>query len=1161
MSSPKNQTTLFRFQTLRSPELTDKQNQDIRFVFHPYNPDDEESLTGIFIEAVNTKPPTQPVWTALVGAIDDFVAFQSSKELEDFNDTFNTKAVWLSRNRSKFTPQQILEKLEPVDPLSDTEEILIWDNLFYQIVTQKSFYVKELILEWLVLQNTLKKLLNYPLPADKESVIMSLVNAKVILPMSLFGDDFGLGEGGLLAKAPEEDAEFHDSAKLDAVYNAFKAKRNVSKIEECLREIQKIEKKYKVENGKKYDKNYNIFLEEQQVLMAAYDLDYFETAHEMCAAKPPEGTPDFCKKPYVIPPNLPVFVFEPLHIPTYIKEKMPKRLYKVLDELFDHDPESFTEYYETLEEAMQDNNKLIANTQTFTSKTIMAVGGVVIPVNEWEKVGKIPFKLCINIVDDERFYPYMTIVLPENYEIASCSYVVFFNDGSSTPVNTYIQTHQFLGSVQIELLFGNPHGLPNSVSEDMKEISGTITFTNGVVKTFGVKNPHPETNPCIGNYLGDKSAEPGDETSADLDAFVPKGFGFRQLGVSDYKKVVQEICCYRAGEVAHIENIMAREFKEKSTEKITTEETTTFEAEDIETESLSDISSTQRFEMQTEIAKILQEQQQFEAHASVHASLGAGTTLDAGGSYASNVSKEESNRQAVTQAKEITERATERIVSRIRREKTVRVTETFKDTNRHIFDNRQGDEHVSGVYRFINAIYKNQVYNYGKRLMYEFMIPQPSKLHRLGKGASSSDINAQILSIPLDPRTNGLPDFNAVNGGNYMEYASRYSAEVNIYPTAFIYINKTFSGGVEVFWDPKRGGAVKEDFNLKIPEGYETVHAKMDASRDFDNTFYRSFGVSVGNIKSWMDGNSRTKRFNTEKPDNPILDNFRETISLSLQSLNNIGYNVAISIKCQLTNEGLVKWKKETFEAILEGYEQQMDEYNQKLAEIKANGVRILDSNPLFYRQIEQLVLRKNCISYLIDDTNTNSKRRFGRLMYNQGATFGNHQVNVDKDMDNYGSFAKFMEQAFEWNNISYNFYPFYWGNRTDWGELYQYESNDAIFRSFMQAGMARVVVTVRPGFEDAVMHYMTFGQIWNGGRLPILGDPLYLSIVDELREQEYVIEETWESVLPTNLIAIQSSGVSLAGEGLPCSPDCEEEGEENPIGNSTAKLPKPPVE
>ena len=92
-----------------------------------------------------------------------------------------------------------------------------------------------------------------------------------------------------------------------------------------------------------------------------------------------------------------------------------------------------------------------------------------------------------------------------------------------------------------------------------------------------------------------------------------------------------------------------------------------------------------------------------------------------------------------------------------------------------------------------------------------------------------------------------------------------------------------------------------------------------------------------------------------------------------------------------------------------------------------------------------------------------------------------------------------------------------------------------------MQAGMCRVIVTVKPGFEKAVMHYMTFGQIWNGGQMPVLGNPLYLSIVDELKEQEYTIEDVWETVVPTSLVALQESGVSIEGGGLPNADSCVE--------------------
>jgi hypothetical protein len=122
------------------------------------------------------------------------------------------------------------------------------------------------------------------------------------------------------------------------------------------------------------------------------------------------------------------------------------------------------------------------------------------------------------------------------------------------------------------------------------------------------------------------------------------------------------------------------------------------------------------------------------------------------------------------------------------------------------------------------------------------------------------------------------------------------------------------------------------------------------------------------------------------------------------------------------------------------------------------------------------------------------------------------------------------MEQAFEWDIMSYNLYPYYWGNRQDWSSLYQFdESNDPLFRNFMQSGMARVIVTVRPGFEEAVRYYMQTGQIWSGGEVPVIEDELYLSIVDELRQPEgEKLGKAWPTRVPTALTILQAQSIGL---------------------------------
>ncbi len=204
--------------------------------------------------------------------------------------------------------------------------------------------------------------------------------------------------------------------------------------------------------------------------------------------------------------------------------------------------------------------------------------------------------------------------------------------------------------------------------------------------------------------------------------------------------------------------------------------------------------------------------------------------------------------------------------------------------------------------------------------------------------------------------------------------------------------------------------------------------------------------------------------------------------------------------------------------------------------------------NPMFYREIEKTVLKKNCLDYLLGP---------GKIGKNH-LSIDRKSVDRGSEMDTYTSTAQFFEQAFEWNIMSYQFFPFFWGDQKRWGDLYTTDSNDTLFNAFLKSGMARVFLTVRPGFEAAINLYMATGVIWQGGEAPQIDDPEFISIVEDLRNTESVVEETWTSRVPTSLTVIQAGSIGLNVEGLPCNPDCNEnlfESDKNPIVQSNSRL------
>ncbi len=173
---------------------------------------------------------------------------------------------------------------------------------------------------------------------------------------------------------------------------------------------------------------------------------------------------------------------------------------------------------------------------------------------------------------------------------------------------------------------------------------------------------------------------------------------------------------------------------------------------------------------------------------------------------------------------------------------------------------------------------------------------------------------------------------------------------------------------------------------------------------------------------------------------------------------------------------------------------------------------------------MEEVVLKHNCIAYLLQDYLAILGRKS-----TSGTNMENFQVMLDADLDSYAALVKFMEQAFEWTIMDYTFYPYYWADRANWQEMYITESVDPLFRNFLQAGMGRVIVTVKPGFEDAVQFFMNTGKIWNGGEVPVIGDPMYLSIVDELKDIKGEAQgKPWITRIPTSLTILQAKNIRL---------------------------------
>lgn len=123
--------------------------------------------------------------------------------------------------------------------------------------------------------------------------------------------------------------------------------------------------------------------------------------------------------------------------------------------------------------------------------------------------------------------------------------------------------------------------------------------------------------------------------------------------------------------------------------------------------------------------------------------------------------------------------------------------------------------------------------------------------------------------------------------------------------------------------------------------------------------------------------------------------------------------------------------------------------------------------------------------------------------------------------------YIRFFEHAFEWEQMTYVFYPYFWGRKSRWYERVLLDDTDPLFADFLRAGAARVVIAARTGFKDAIDHFLTVGDTPGPGTEDI-HSALYLPILTELQEHlkapggEVPVDKPWDVKVPTTLVTLR---------------------------------------
>jgi len=130
---------------------------------------------------------------------------------------------------------------------------------------------------------------------------------------------------------------------------------------------------------------------------------------------------------------------------------------------------------------------------------------------------------------------------------------------------------------------------------------------------------------------------------------------------------------------------------------------------------------------------------------------------------------------------------------------------------------------------------------------------------------------------------------------------------------------------------------------------------------------------------------------------------------------------------------------------------------------------------------------------------------------------------------------------------MSYALYPYFHGRPSRWKESLGRLEDDPLFENFLRAGAARVVIAIRPGFADDVFYFLATGLVWSGADVPVIGDPRYIAIADELRQQDGAgapgapYGDDWELQLATDIVKLRDDDALPSWNELEADADSKE--------------------
>ncbi|SDF58591.1 MULTISPECIES: hypothetical protein [unclassified Duganella] len=594
------------------------------------------------------------------------------------------------------------------------------------------------------------------------------------------------------------------------------------------------------------------------------------------------------------------------------------------------------------------------------------------------------------------------------------------------------------------------------------------------------------------------------------------------LGMGTLKMARQRLQAYVPGELAEVVNVMPRERQEVQERQVVQDvlherqlgEQTGLSEEQQHTAAASELGDAMQAVMAAD--GLLRDMN------NVHPSY-ANLDLTLSGSAAGGDARSGwGARQAAQLAQRVTEQAATRLGQRVGWQRK-RIWQQLQERRQSNLIDNAGNGRLVGVYRWIDRLLQVHMENLGQRLVLSFLFEQPAQ-DWLAQVKAEHGISA---APPVAPLTFGATDgkgYQQITEINYQDFGAFYGLdELEAPPPATLRLCASFDRASAA------SGAA-----LNVPDGYLGVSGEVTAA--LSDSRYNLAGVVAG-VSVTVAASTLPLALSVTVPQAsaPAAD------VAALPGQDSASGAAAVSVSVPAPSQSA--FGKTDISSAVQG-------------RAGAIPLTLISSAPAFVVNIEVLCQRDPAaggsgaramkawqirIYQRLQQADQASQRAYADAVAAAvAAASAGRGGDVQRDALRQRCLAllapaapqewRVLSPALDWQAMAWQYEEWPVAAPPAWPEPAPAAATepgaDRLFRQFLRAPAARVLLTVLPGSEIPLLYALQFGRSWPGG---IQATPVTDScrqLVEQLRRSQVLTSQTppWSVRLPTSMLYLQES-------------------------------------